>query len=53
MVDKGRSVLAAAEEVALLVESVEDYAMFFLEPSGGIRSGIVGRRGSSVIPTRK
>ena len=38
MVDKDRSGLTTADELALLVESVEDYALFFLEPNGGIRS---------------
>src|SRR5438128_12625300 len=38
MADKRHNGLTTADELARLVDSVEDYAMFLLEPNGGIRS---------------
>jgi len=36
--DRGSSIATTAEELALLVSAVEDYAMFLLSPTGEIRS---------------
>src|SRR2546430_210041 len=40
--DKGSSIATTAEELALLVSAVEDYAIFLLSPTGDIRSWNAG-----------
>src|SRR5438067_1862319 len=44
--DRGSSIATTAEEFALLVSAVEDYAIFLLSPTGEIRSWNPGASGT-------